>query len=331
VDGAIFVLLATDHLRASVNGVPTPARSLDQGKIGSADLRAETIVLTMQQRLDVRKLFTEAGVQWRSDEEPQAARRLMDHMIGLAAKAGGEPPLPSPPDTAHLRELRDLDGNALILGLYNERDRLRSEMYEWDERGRKATARRPAWDRLDRLLRHADDLPEGVRLRAQTAAVERERALLDEPDPVPPLLSETTDLLRAALNEAYERYAEAFDAEMEKLEGSEPWRALGEEQRAQILNSTGLRKRPKPRLESDAAVLDALNGTALSEWESLAFSLPERFSRALQEAARKLEPTAVRVRPPGANLKTEADVDEYLRELRARIMAHVEAGRPVVL
>jgi hypothetical protein len=79
----------------------------------------------MQQRLDVRKLFTEAGVQWRSDEEPQAARRLMDHMVGLAAKAGGDPPLPSPPDTAHLRELRDLDGNALILGLYNERDRLR--------------------------------------------------------------------------------------------------------------------------------------------------------------------------------------------------------------
>jgi hypothetical protein len=170
-----------------------------------------------------------------------------------------------------------------------------------------------------------------VRLREQTAAVERERALLHEPDPVPPLLSETTDLLRAALNEAYERYAEAFDAEMEKLEGSEPWRALGEEQRAQILNSTGLRKRPKPRLESDAAVLDALNGTALSEWESLAFSLPECFSRALQEAARKLEPTAVRVRPPGASLTTEEEVDEYLQELRGRIMAHVDAGRPVVL
>lgn len=94
---------------------------------------------------------------------------------------------------------------------------------------------------------------------------------------------------------------------------------------------TGLRKRPKPRLESDAAVLDTLTETALSEWESLAFSLPERFSRALQEAARKLEPTAVRVRPPGVNLRTEADVDEYLSELRARIMEHVEAGRPVTL
>jgi hypothetical protein len=226
----------------------------------------------MPQRLEVRKLFTEAGVQWRSDEEPQAAGRLMDHMVGLAAKAGGGPPLPATPDTAHLRELRDLDGNALILGLYNERDRLRSEMSRWEERGQKATARRPAWERLGRLLRHADYLPEGERLREQTTAVRRYRTLLDEPDPVPPLLSETTDLLRGALNDAYERYAEAFDAEMEKLESSEPWRALEEEQRVQILASTGLHKRPRPRLESDAAVLDSLDSTALSEWESLTFS-----------------------------------------------------------
>lgn len=334
VDCATFALLATEHLRAAVNGAPTPARNLDQGKIGAADLRAETLVLTIQQRLEVRKLFTEFDVQWRSDEDPQAARRLMDYMIGLADKAGGDPPLPATPNTDHLRELRDLDGNVLILGLYNERDRLREEISAWEERGRKAAARRPAWDRLGRLLRHTDDLPDAAdasRLREQTTAMEQQRNLLDEPDPVPPLLSETTDLLRDALNEAHERYAEAFDAEMGKLETSESWQTLGEEQRAQILSANSLRKRPKPSLESGAAVLDALNATALSEWESLAFSLPERAARALQEAARKLEPAAVRVRVSGANLKTEEEVDEYLRELRATIMAHVEEGRPVIL
>jgi hypothetical protein len=118
---------------------------------------------------------------------------------------------------------------------------------------------------------------------------------------------------------------------MSKLEASEPWQELDVEQRTQILDSTGLQKRPEPRLESGAAILDALDVTALSEWESLALSLPERFSRALQDAARKLEPTAVRVRPPGGNLKTESEVDAYLEELRARIMEHVEAGRPVIL
>ncbi len=331
VDGAIFVLLATDHLRASVNGVPTPARNLDQGKVSGADLRAETVVLTMQQRLEVRKLFTEAGVQWRSDEEPQAARRLMDYMISLAAKSGGESPLPAPPDTVHLRELRDLDGNALILGLYNERDRLRSEMSAWRENAERTGARRPAWERLSRLLHHAGGLAESRRLREQSGAIARERTLLDEPDPVPPLLSETTDLLRAALNETHERYAEAFDAEMGKLESSETWRKLSEEQRSGILRASGLQKQHKPRLEGGAAVLDALNGVSLSEWENLTLSLPERFGRALAEAARLLEPKAVRVRPPNASLATEDEVDQYLKDLRGRIMGHIDAGRPVTL
>ncbi len=332
VDGALFVLVSGGHLLASVNGTPVAARNLDQTKIGAADLRSDSVPPpTMPQRIEVRKLFTEAGVQWRSDEEPQAARRLVEHMLSLAEKAGGEPPMPAPPNTAHLRGLRDLDGNALILGLYNERDRLREEMKTWADAAEATNARRQAWQRLRRLLRHARDLDEGRRLEQQADAVESGRGLLDEPDPVPPLLSETADLLRAALNEAYERYAEAFDAEISKLEGSETWQALGQEKRDRILASSGLRKRPKPRLESDAALLDSLDDTALSEWESLAFSVPERSSRALQEAARELEPTAVRVRPPSANLKTEADVDEYLEALRSKIIGHIEAGRPVIL
>lgn len=331
VDGAIFALLTTEHVRASVNGVPTPARILDQSKIGTADLRAEHIVLTIKQRLEVRNLFTEAGVQWRSDEEPQAGRRLLEHMISLAEKAGGASPLPAVPDTSRLRELRDLDGNALILDLYNERDRLRSEMSEWTAMADKAAARRPAWDRLTRLLGNTHDLPEGERLREQRLSVEQDRTLLDEPDPVPPLLSEVTDLLRTSVNEAYQRYAETFDAEMSRLEASEPWQELDGEQRGQILSSAGLHKRLEPRLESGAAILDALNATALSEWESLALSLPERFSRALQEAARRLEPTAVRVKLPSGNLKTEGEVDAYLEDLRGRIMEHVDAGRPVIL
>lgn len=239
--------------------------------------------------------------------------------------------MPAPPDTSHLRELRDLDGNAFILGLYNESDRLREEMQTWTAAAEEASARRPAWERLRRLLRHVGNLAEGGRLREQADAVERSRGLLDEPDPVPPLLSGTTDLLRAAANEAHQRYAEAFDAEMSKLEGSEPWQTLGAGQREEILRSNGLSKRERLRLESAATVLDALNAMPLSEWESLAFSLPERFGRALGEAARRLEPTVVRVKPRGASLKTEADVDEYLGELRVRIMGHINEGRPVVL
>lgn len=122
-----------------------------------------------------------------------------------------------------------------------------------------------------------------------------------------------------------------FDAAFSELESSEAWQPLEAGDRDSILRSTNLARREKPSLDSPAAILDTLERTSLSEWDDRTAALPERFTLALQEAARKLQPQSVRVRPPGASLKTEEDVDEHLQALRSKIMDHIEAGRPVIL
>lgn len=329
IDAAVFVLVGGGHMRASVNGSPQTVRTLDQKKIGTTDLKAETLVITMPQRMEVRKLFTEAGVGWRSDEEPQAARRLVEHMLSLARTAGGDAPLPAHPDTSHLRDLKNREGNDLILGVYSERDRMREEMAAWSLLAEKARERLPEWRRLDAMLGHAGDA--AGETGAQARAIRDGRTLLDEPDPAAPLLSDLTDILRALLNEAYARYSETFDREMSALEGSESWRKLADGQRDSIRASSGLAKRPRPRVDNGAAILDSLNATSLSEWESLALALASRFGQALTGAARMLEPKSVKVRPGNANLATEADVDEYLDGLREEILGHIREGRPVII
>lgn len=331
IDAAIFVLVGGGHLRASVNGAAQTVRNLDQKKIGTTDFKAETLVVSMPQRLEVRKLFTEAGVQWRSDEEPQAARRLVEHMLSLARTAGGEAPLPAHPDTSHLRDLKDREGNDLILGVYSERDRLREEMAAWKALADKARERLPEWRRLEAMLAHAVDITGAGEIGVQARAIRAGRALLHEPNPATPLVSEATDLLRASLNESYSRYSETFDRELSSLEASDTWQKLTDSQRAAILSSSGLSKRPQTRVESGAAVLDSLNATSLSEWENLALALSNRFGQALTGAARLLEPKSVKIRPKNANLTNEADVEEYLDELREEILAHIREGRPVVL
>ena len=60
-------------------------------------------------------------------------------------------------------------------------------------------------------------------------------------------------------------------------------------------------------------------------------ALPERAAQARAEAARLLAPQAVRVRPRGATLKTEAEVEAYVAELREDLLRHVTAGKPVVI
>jgi len=56
-----------------------------------------------------------------------------------------------------------------------------------------------------------------------------------------------------------------------------------------------------------------------------------RLARSREEAARLLEPQAVPVQPRHATLKTLAEADAYLAELRATIAGHLDAGHPVIL
>lgn len=331
VDAVLTVLVGAQHLRVSVNGKAESAKGLDQKKISTADFKSENIILTVAQRLAVRKLLAEANIEARSDEEPQAARRFIDRMISLAGLAGGSAPLPTSPDTSHIIDLKNREGNELLLGVYSERDRFREEMTAWTEMSTKAAERMPEWNRLRRMLEHAPELPDAATVREQAEAIEQERTLLDEPYPVPPLLAALTDLLRLELNAAHKTYADAFDRNMEQLGASETWQKLTGAQQSGILERRGIAKHTPPKVESAAAILDSLNATSLSEWENLHLALESRFGQALTDAATLLQPKAVRVRPKQASLSSEAEAEEYVDALREEILAHIREGRPVIL
>jgi len=82
---------------------------------------------------------------------------------------------------------------------------------------------------------------------------------------------------------------------------------------------------------TEEELLATLDGTALKTWEDWIVAVPARISKAREQAARLLEPKAVRVRPKSTTVYSIADVDGYLAELRQEIVAHIEDGSPVVL
>lgn len=77
-------------------------------------------------------------------------------------------------------------------------------------------------------------------------------------------------------------------------------------------------------------MLDTLNAASLSEWEERIDALQARFGRVREYITRKMEPRAHRLKPAAATLKTREEVDEYLEEMRAEILRHVDEGRPVI-
>ena len=78
-------------------------------------------------------------------------------------------------------------------------------------------------------------------------------------------------------------------------------------------------------------MLSTLENTSLSVWESNLAALPARIAKAHQQAVRLLEPKVVRVQVKSVTLKSAADVEAYLQELRAEIMQHISSGNTVVI
>ena len=237
IDAALVSLFAAGHLRATANGVALQPWQLDQAKIPSTDFRTKTATIDARQRLKLRSLFQKAGVDCKPNEETAAAGRRLSRLDELARSAGGDAPLPKRPDNRHLSELQSRVGNEQLLAILDRHNVLAENVDEWTAAGALAGERVPAFRRIEVLLRHAEGLNMVKEIEPQIAAIVAGRRLLDASDPAPGLGRTLVDALRTALVEAESRHHQAYETERQRLEGTECWRTIEQENRDAILYS----------------------------------------------------------------------------------------------
>ena len=85
----------------------------------------------------------------------------------------------------------------------------------------------------------------------------------------------------------------------------------------------------KPTVDTPQTIAEALSQRGLSEWENMSKALPARTEDALASAASLLEPKARAVSLPGAMLKSEEELDEWLGKVRERVLKALAEG-PVI-
>ncbi len=331
VDGALLALVGAGHLLASLNGTAVTARQIDQQKLPQTEFRLENVTVPMGQRIAVRKLLTDAGIPFKSDEEARALADYISEMIALAKTAGGEKPLPLPPSMAQLEELKALSGNELILGAWEARDTLKEKRSAWQAQAEEAAKRLPRWHALGRLLKHAQHLPVYAEVQPQVQAIEENRALLKEPNPATPLCQRLTDELREALQAALVQFSSTYTSQLASLSQDKCWTQLSADEQKAILKAQGLTEPSTPKLATESDVLAALDETPLDVWQHKTAAIAPRVAAALLEAAKRLEPKTVQVHLPSASLRTPEDVDAYLAEVRIEILKYIDAGNPVVI
>lgn len=330
VDGALFVMLIAGNLRATVNGQPAQAQSLPQNQVGVASFYVDVPPLNVQQRLDLKALFQKIGITTQNGKESEAAAQFLRTLFALAESAGGGAPRPETPDTQNAHALQMLSGNAQLLKIHEQKDDLAAKSAAWKKNADAIAKRWPMWERLLAFHAFASGLPEAEACNKSITAITQSRALLADPDPVPELTKQLTTALRNALGKLQNDLGGAFKAGDEKLAASQMWNSLSDEQRGALTATYQLKPPANELLGTDDEILTALRASTLADRRNLLDAVPQRFSRALDEASRLLEPKAQRADLPSATIRDASELDKWLADVRKHVEEKLKDG-PVIV
>jgi hypothetical protein len=332
VDATIATLLVSGHVLATLDAKPVGIGDLDQRSLGKVSLKTAHPVLTATQKLAVKKLFTTANLKFTPGDEAAAASRFVVLLKELAAAAGGPPPAPEPPKPPLLTELEGLQGNDLLFKLFEEASGLTHDIAAWQQTAQQLAKRTPSFQSAAQLLQHgvAAALVGMDKCRTALDAVQEHRSLLDDPDPVAPVLQAVSTALRQALRDAHARYEHVLKGELAALGQHPLWSALNDQKRAAFLSRHGAVSLPEPQLGSEADILVSLQSCDIAGWKTRADALPTRCASALAEAIQEAKPKARRVSLPSATIESEAELDVWLAQARASIKNALKDGPAIV-
>jgi hypothetical protein len=331
IDGALYTLLATGHVRATdTTGKQLDGKSLDRNKLTQASFRLESVTISPVQKIKIRGVFNSLQVPVQPNEELARVPALLAKLRLLAAAAGGLAPQPELPKTAAIDAVDALGGNGMLLELYNRADELTALAKEWEATQKAIANRLPAWGLLKDLLAHAKDLGPCSGFKAELEAIEAQRSLLDNPDPVRPLLDNVTEVVRQALITKLTAYSNEYEAQTKVLEADANWQKLTPEQRTKLIADHHIEAPKAVSLATADALLDALDDCNLQRWIERAQALSSRYASVQLDAAKLLKPNVVQVKLPRRTLNDQSEVKAWLAEVEATLLEQINKG-PIAL
>lgn len=332
VNGAILTLLVAGNIRASQDGKELSGpRELLPSQIGKVTLYKEHEPPTVAQRLAVRGLLTAAGIAYVPGQEGVQIPALLQRLKSLASRAGGPPPLPESPDTAHIDALAALGGYQRFRAVADDHDRLGQDLERWQVSDQQRDKRETEWHNLQRLFRHARGLPVVDAVAPAVSAIRNGRQLLNEPDPIVLPLAELTTALRSEVGQRAEQLATAQRAAVAELREWSEWSKLDVGDRDAYIIEAKLAPTKLPDVSTDGKLLEVLDATPLSSWQERISLVPSRRDQARHHAAKQLEPTSVTLVLRPATIKTTTDLEAYIDEFRYRVQRHLDADKTVII
>ena len=95
---------------------------------------------------------------------------------------------------------------------------MQSKFSDWTAKAKLVSLREPLWNLLGDLINHAPDEPEMEQLKNEADAIRDNRLLLQEPDPIQPILNAITENVVTILNNRKQQYNAIYDQKMTDLQ-----------------------------------------------------------------------------------------------------------------
>ncbi len=331
IDGAVYALLVAGHVNATdAASKPVDAKSLERAKLTQASFRRESITITPIQLIKIRSLFSAVGVPCQPREELNKLPVLLARLRDQATKAGGPAPAPETPKLTVIEAIEAQSGNAQLLELFNRHDEVLALSQAWAKTAHEIARRLPTWRKLGDLLRHAKALGPYARLKTEADAIEAQRSLLADPDPVRPLLDEAVDLLRQALKAKLDAFQQGYAQQQTQLRKDADWNKLSDAQRDDLTTSHHLTPPPAVATGTPEQLQDALDDCDLDHWVSKTQALPSRFEAARHAAVQLLKPNVVHITIPRRTLNDKSELEAWLKEVESLVLQAMQKG-PVSL
>lgn len=327
VDALLATLFHVGQLRiVNASGAPWPPGKFIVRDVTSSTFSRETSPISNEEKSAIARL-----VKCKRDEAEARAPEFVTKLKDALARATGAAPRPEARPSELIDELSAISGRDLVKRLAEEEKTAAALLAGLEAQAVKIAQREPQWLQLEALLGHMHGQPEAEALRAERDAIHDGRLLLDDPDKAAPLVHRAADALRAALNKNFAAYRSEYDQCMKEIESAQEWAKLAPDDRAFILRETQLSApESPPMLGTLHELLESLAACAPQRWAEKRDALQGQKGRALAMAAKKLEPKVQPVAMPHRILRTEADLDDWIAEVRKAVLAKLNEG-PVQL
>lgn len=322
VEAAMLVLANAGQVKVTgPDGKPAVAAELNATELRNCIFAPENRVVSASERIAVRSLGQALGLSIPSGQENDHLLTIVDRCEQAAEGAGGPPPAPPVPDVPGIDAFRATSGNDLLAELAARAEELKPLITEWQAAKAEKEKRLRDWDLATRLV----SLGAGGQREALNA-VRTARSLLAEPNPLPALISAAADDLRNQANVAHARWQQAWEAGEARLKADPAWEQMSPEKKHALRDEHTLLPREAPDLSTPEKITESLSARGLSQWRDMALALPTRIEAALRDAALELEPKTQTVAIPRRPIRSEADLDGWLAEIRATIAPLLAAG-----